>query len=156
VIAIALDRNPAVLQAARDWSAGFSELRFVLGDVTRLPVAVTSGGPVDLTVCANTLHHLDPAQLAEAIAGLAAVTRRRLVVSDLRRSAWNARLFPWLARVLGLHPMSRFDGQLSLRHALSATELATAARAAGLDGCRVRHDWLRVELVWDRPDGALS
>ena len=47
--------------------------------------------------------------------------------------------------------MSRYDGQLSLRHALSADEMAAAATDAGLSGWRLRRDWISVELVWDRP-----
>jgi SAM-dependent methyltransferase len=148
VSVVALDRSRAVLDAARSWTDPDGPVALVGGELGRPPLAA---GAFDLTLCANTLHHLEPDAVAPALAALAAVTRGRLVVTDLRRSRALARVFPLLARLAGLHAMSRHDGAVSLRNALAPEELAAAAAAAGLTGCRVTARGWWLELVWDRP-----
>src|SRR5438105_7337817 len=79
---VAADLHPQMLRLARGWSAGLP-IRFVRCDARRLPFRDRS---VDLVLCSLMLHHLDEADAAQVLQELGRVTRRRLIVNDLRRS----------------------------------------------------------------------
>lgn len=69
---LGLDLTPALLEQARaaGTAANLSNLLFLLGDATALPLADAS---LDLVICAYSLHHF--AEPARAVAELARVTR---------------------------------------------------------------------------------
>ena len=67
---LAVDREPELLEEARQRAAPFPNVTFAEGDITRLDLA---GGTFDLAGCARTLHHVRRPELA--IAELARVTR---------------------------------------------------------------------------------
>jgi SAM-dependent methyltransferase len=67
---LALDREPMLLEEARQRAAPFPNVIFAEGDITQLDLAT---GTFDLTACARTLHHVKRPELA--IAELARVTR---------------------------------------------------------------------------------
>src|SRR5438128_600252 len=79
---VAADLHPQMLQLARGWSAGLP-IRFVRCDARRLPFRDRN---VDLVLCSLMLHHLTEADAAQVLQELGRVTRRRLIVNDLRRS----------------------------------------------------------------------
>jgi len=57
--------------------------------------------------------------------------RRGVVVADLVRSDFGIVGIYLLTGFLVRHPMNKFDGRLSIRHAFSFRELAAAAAEAG-------------------------
>jgi ubiquinone/menaquinone biosynthesis C-methylase UbiE len=92
----------------------------VRGDATRLPFANRA---VDIVMCSQTLHHFDDASASAVLRELDRVARRRVIVSDLRRS-WVAAAGLWAASFpLGFHPVSRHDGVVSIMRGYTTQEL---------------------------------
>jgi SAM-dependent methyltransferase len=123
----------------------------VRGDATRLPFANRA---VDVVMCSQTLHHFDDASASAVLRELDRVARRRVIVSDLRRS-WVAAAGLWAASFpLGFHPVSRHDGVVSVLRGYTVAELralvecATGRRAAtrARAGFRVATAWSPTEV----------
>ena len=123
----------------------------VRGNATALPFADRS---VDVVMCSQTLHHFDDAAAKSVLRELDRVARRRVIVSDLRRS-WLAAAGLWIASFpLGFHPVSRHDGVVSIMRGYAGDELrrlVTASIGRSPD-VRRRRGW-RVTASW-RPGGA--
>ena len=130
----ALDRDLPTLRVARGLAAGYPEIVLLGGDALALPVRAAS---VDVVISALTLHHLEPAAAARALAEMDAAARRGLVVNDLVRSRTAYRAV-WLAtRLLARNRMSRHDGPLSVRRAYVPDELRALCEKAGLFDARI-------------------
>lgn len=129
LLAIGLDVKRLHLEAAP------ATVRRVLADVRRLPFRAQS---FDVVTASLFLHHFDEAQLPELLRSLFALTRKALVVNDLRRARVPhlfARLvFPWIFQ----SRVSVQDGLTSIRRGFTPAELRTAFDAAGLDGVEIR------------------
>ena len=117
------------------------------GDALRLPFATRS---VDVVTCSQLLHHFTEADGARLLAELDRVARRRVIVSDLRRSYLAAGGF-WLASwPLGFHKVTRHDGVVSVMRGFTAPELGAlveeavgrAPRVARRLGWRVTASWV--------------
>ncbi|MEM9345883.1 MAG: methyltransferase domain-containing protein [Planctomycetota bacterium] len=104
----------------------------------------------DAVVNSLFLHHLENSQILELLSQLKHA--RHVVISDLVRSR-----FAYAATRIGVQALSRsrvvhVDGPLSVRAALTQTELRDLAVQAGMDGALVKPSWpLRQLLVWSRP-----
>lgn len=89
-------------------------------DAARLPFADDS---VDVVACSQLLHHFEAADARAVIAELHRVARRRVVISDLRRS-WLAAAAFWLgATILRFHAITRHDGVVSVMRGFTPGEL---------------------------------
>jgi len=99
----------------------------VCGDALALPFADRS---VDFVLCSQLLHHFDDQRAVGLIAELDRVARRRVVISDLRRSWFAAAGWSVAALVLGFHPITRHDGRLSVLRGFTEGELGGMVVAA--------------------------
>ena len=144
LVTIDMAETLAVASRARTGNA-------VRGDATALPFGDRS---VDVVMCSQTLHHFDDATATSVLRELDRVARRRVIVSDLRRS-WLAAAGLWIASFpLGFHPVSRHDGVVSIMRGYAGDELrrlVTASIGRSPD-VRRRMGW-RVTATW-RPAGA--
>jgi hypothetical protein len=116
------------------------------GDVRWLPFADRS---VDIVVCSQLLHHFPESEIPGVLRELHRVARKRVIVSDLRRS-WIAAAGIWLASFpLGFHPVSRHDGVVSVLRGFTSHELgAHVIRAISMaPTVRRRLGW-RVTAAW--------
>jgi 2-polyprenyl-3-methyl-5-hydroxy-6-metoxy-1,4-benzoquinol methylase len=144
---VALDRNPLMLAYTRTHPAAAPEMRFVCGDALHLPFRSQSA---DVTLCSLALHHFTEQDAVALLRELARVTRRALIVNDLRRSP-TAYALIWLITRFCRNRMTRYDGPLSVRRAFTMDEVRALAQAAGLQGARVlRQPFFRQALVWER------
>jgi SAM-dependent methyltransferase len=119
----------------------------VCGDALALPFADRS---VDLVTCSQVLHHFPDAEARLLLRELDRVARRRVVVSELRRS-WLAAGGIWLASFpLGFHPVSRHDGVVSVMRGFTRRELRDCVHAATgkTPAVRDRLGW-RVTASWE-------
>jgi ubiquinone/menaquinone biosynthesis C-methylase UbiE len=148
--AFAGDLSPPILAAARAEIARVAPGAVILlcCDARALPLPARS---VDLVTCSLALHHLGPDDATAALCELGRVTRHTLIVSDLARG----RLAYLGARLLAIpfrNPLTRHDAAVSVLRAYTRDELATLARAAGLEGARVRARFpFRLILTWSPP-----
>ena len=99
----------------------------VCADALSLPMADRS---VDFALCSQVLHHFEHDRALQLITELDRVARRRVIVSDLRRS-WVAASGFWLASVLlRFHPITRHDGTVSVMRGFTDGELGGMVVAA--------------------------
>jgi ubiquinone/menaquinone biosynthesis C-methylase UbiE len=143
---VVVDTELDALRLARSTGPAGGELLLVRADAAALPFR---RGSMDVAVAALVLHHLDPDAAVRALREMAAVARRGVVVSDLLRSRLSLVLV-WLAtRIFRCHPISRYDGPLSVRRAYAPEELHALARKAGLGRLEVRRHplWGRLLAV---------
>jgi SAM-dependent methyltransferase len=104
-------------------------VRRVVADVKALPFP---SGAFDVVLASHFLHHFDGAETAAVLRRLYDLTRRALVVDDIRRArvpyVFARSLFPFMLR----SRVSVVDGALSIRRAFTARELAAAFAEAGI------------------------
>jgi SAM-dependent methyltransferase len=110
-------------------AAGPPEVRRVRADVRALPFRPRS---FDVVLASLFLHHFDAPEVAAVLRGLFALTRRALVINDLRRArvpyVFGRAAFPLLFR----SPVSVEDGLLSIRRGFTGGELEAAFAEAGI------------------------
>jgi SAM-dependent methyltransferase len=145
---VAVDLHPQMLRLAKAWSAGLP-IRLARCDARRLPFR---DGSVDLVLCSLMLHHLTEADAVQVLRELGRVTRRRLIVNDLRRSR-IAYILIWLITRLSRNPLTRYDSPASVERAFTPAELRALAHGAGLDRDGhigiYSHRYYRMALVYE-------
>lgn len=141
VSTVGLDTSEALALAAHD--AGLPVLR---ADARRLPIADRA---FDVVLCSQVLHHFRGDDGMLLVRELDRVARRRVIVSDIRRS-WLAAAGIWLASwPLRFHPVSRHDGVVSVLRGFTGDELGAVVRAAvGVTPRVMRHRGFRVTASW--------
>jgi 2-polyprenyl-3-methyl-5-hydroxy-6-metoxy-1,4-benzoquinol methylase len=143
--AIGLDLHPEALRYARSRSRHYPELCWIRGTSDELPFPPRS---FDLVVCSCFLHHLSPERATEFLREAAEISRGWVIAGDLVRSRSAYLAFCAVAPILGLHPVTRHDGAVSIQRAYSPDEVAAFAAAAGLSGWRLqRHPFARMTLT---------
>ena len=111
---------------------GHRQLR-VVASADRLPFA---DGAFDWSLSTLLLHHFDRAANLLVLAEMRRVARGAAVVVDLRRSRLARLLFRPLARALGMGPVARYDGLVSLDAGVDAGRGGGARRGPAGDGAR--------------------
>lgn len=137
---IALERSPTAAAMLRD--AGWST---VLGDTAALPFRDAS---VDWVLASQMMQHFSPAAAPHVISGLARVARRAVLIADLRRSPVARVLFAMASRLLRFDPMTRQDGDTSIRRGFSVRSLEQSLERAGMPARVIRRPGWRLASVW--------
>jgi SAM-dependent methyltransferase len=148
---LATDLHPQTLDVARARLSGTPGIHFQLADALRLPFEDRA---FDFAICSTLLHHFATTDAVRAVTELARVSRRGIVVNDLRRSSYallGARLLA--VTVWRRSRFTRHDGPLSVRRAFTPDELHRIAALAGLDHAEIRsHHPFRISLTAARLD----
>lgn len=122
-----LDARPEVLAVAR-WFAA-DGVTLLAGDARALPLPDDS---VDVAHASLLLHHLDPSDAVAALREMARVSRRGVVVNDLRRGPLPY-VMTWITTMaLARSRYTRHDGPASARRAYTLGELDRMLTDAGL------------------------
>lgn len=143
----ACDKSVIAVSHARDNAAKHSAaIRFFQCDV----LTDDLGKSYDVIVSSLFMHHLDSGQAVGFLKKLAANTQRRLIINDLRRSA-----FGWVmalsAGTILRSRVVRVDGIRSVRAAYTMREAADIAVQAGLDTVLVEPQYpFRFVMMWSR------
>lgn len=118
----------------------------ICGDALALPLADRS---VDIVLCSQLLHHFDHDRGLALIAELDRVARRRVIISDLRRSWIAAAGFVAAAWVLRFHPITRHDGRISVLRGFTEGELGgMVVSATGVQPAIRRRLGYRLTASW--------
>lgn len=145
---ICLDLHPAILNAARRQSARYPEMTLLRGDARAVPLADDSA---DYVTCSLALHHFVPEDAVRILKEMDRVSRRGLIVNDLRRSRVAWALIWLLTRLFRANRLTRHDGPVSTLRAYTPTELKSLAERAGLKDARIRrHAFYRMALTLDK------
>lgn len=125
----AVDSHPEVLAIARHNLRGTDEVTLLHADVRALPVFDAS---LDVAHASLLLHHLEPDDVVATLAELRRVSRRGVVINDLRRGRVAVAVSSLTVLALARGRYTRHDGPMSARRAYSIPELDELAGRAGL------------------------
>jgi ubiquinone/menaquinone biosynthesis C-methylase UbiE len=148
VTVIGLDLMVRHLEIAQDETASQDNIEFIQADATCLPYADNS---VDYVICSLLLHHFTRRQAVALLKDAYRCARHGIIISDLVRG-W----FPYIGYKLiqpffRLHPITRQDGETSIKRGFTPSELAAMAQAADLSTATIHHHPLfRMTLVADK------
>ena len=100
----------------------------------------------DFVICSKTLHHFTEQQAVRLLKEAARVTRRGLLILDLRRSWIAYALIGILSRLFTRNRLTRYDGPLSVLKAFTPAEFTALAGEAGVPGFKIVREpfWLMV------------
>jgi|SRR5436305_1285128 len=123
----AVDRQSATLEIAKKLSVNYPEISFVEENILEWQ----PGEPYDLVFCTLALHHFSDEDAIRLLRRCRELSRKFVLVSDLRRG-WVATMGVYLlTATLFREPMTKYDGRLSAARAFSFSEMNLLAQQAG-------------------------
>ena len=139
---VGLDGRIELVKATREWPTPG-----ICGDALALPFASAS---FDCVLASQVVHHFTRVEALHLLREMHRVAKRRVIVSDLRRS-WTAAAGLWLVSFpLGFHPVSRHDGVVSILRGFDGPDLAALISDAVGVRPRIRHRFAwRVTASWE-------
>ena len=140
----AVDQNPATLEIAKGWSADYPEINFINANILEWQ----PNEPYDLVLCSLALHHFTEEDAVRLLRRCRELTRRFVLVSDLRRGYLATIGVFLLTAAIFRDPMTRVDGRLSAARAFSFTEFGSLAQQAGWRNFRHRRFRFARQAIW--------
>jgi 2-polyprenyl-3-methyl-5-hydroxy-6-metoxy-1,4-benzoquinol methylase len=123
----AIDQQSSTLEIARGLSADYPEIDFKEGDV----LSFGEDGQYDIVLCSLALHHFDEPTAVRLLERCRRLSKRFVLVSDLRRCFLATVGVYLLTALIYRDPMTRNDGRLSAARAFSFRELGLLGERAG-------------------------
>jgi len=141
----AVDKNPQILEIARQRTAGFDNIKIEKHDILAVPYADQS---FDVVLASLVIHHLSRTDAVLLLREMKRLSRMLCIVNDLNRS-WPAYGLAWLfAHISTRNPLSRNDAPVSVLRAFRPEELRAMAADAGLANITIkRSPFCRLLLV---------
>jgi 2-polyprenyl-3-methyl-5-hydroxy-6-metoxy-1,4-benzoquinol methylase len=140
----ALDRQYATLQIATRLSADYPNISFVEGNVLEWD----SPQPYDMVFCTLALHHFSESDAVRVLRRCRELSRRFVLVSDLRRG-WLGTIGVYLlTATIFREPMTVFDARLSTARAFSFSELGDLAKRAGWENFGQQSFKFARQAIW--------
>ena len=123
----AVDQQTSTLEIARGLSADYPEIEFKQADV----LSFGEDGQYDIVLCSLALHHFDEATAVRLLERCQRLSRKLVLVSDLRRGFLATVGVYLLTAFIYREPMTRTDARLSAARAFSFREFGSLAERAG-------------------------
>ena len=123
----ALDRQLATLEIARKLSADYPEISYLEANLLEWQPS----DHYDIVLCSLVLHHFSKKDAVRVLQRCRQLSRKFVLVSDLRRGFLAAAGVYLLTALIFREPMTRYDARLSAARAFSFAELGELARKAG-------------------------
>ncbi len=123
-----VDLNPHAAQAAREFTAPGSSIRWITGDAFSSPLPALP----DLIISSLFTHHLPDDGIVQFIAWMERTAIRGWFINDLHRDAVPYYLFKLLAKPARWHRFVQHDGPVSIRRSFRADDWLTYLAAAGI------------------------
>jgi 2-polyprenyl-3-methyl-5-hydroxy-6-metoxy-1,4-benzoquinol methylase len=124
---VALDRQPATLEIARRLSADYPEISYREANILEWNTV----DAYDIALCTLALHHFSNEDAVRLLRKSCQVSKRFVLVSDLRRSFSLIAGVYLLTTLIFREPMTRYDARLSVIRAFSFSEMRDLAMRAG-------------------------
>ena len=148
----ALDRQPATLEIARRLSADYPEISYREANVLEWnPIEA-----YDITICTLALHHFSDEDAVRLLGRCRQLSKRFVLVSDLRRSFSLVAGVYVLTALIFREPMTRYDARLSARRAFSFFETRDLAVRAGWQDFGHKKFCVGRQAVWGKGEIAAS
>ncbi len=123
----AVDRQPATLEIARRLSSDYPEISYREANI----LDWNSVAAYDITLCTLALHHFSNEDAVRLLRRCREISKRFVMVSDLRRSFSLIPGVYLLTALIFREPMTRYDARLSTLRAFSFSEMRDLATRAG-------------------------
>jgi SAM-dependent methyltransferase len=123
----ALDQQSATVDIAKRLSADYPNITFVEGNI----LDWETSEPCDLVLCTMALHHFTDEDAIRVLRRCRDLSRKLVLVSDLRRSRFGTIGVQLLTATIFREPMTKHDARLSMARAFSFAEMNDLARRAG-------------------------
>jgi 2-polyprenyl-3-methyl-5-hydroxy-6-metoxy-1,4-benzoquinol methylase len=128
---VGVDLNPMSEGIARAALPAGLDIDYRTGDYRDQPEAF------DFIISSQVAHHMSDGQLGEFLRYMEANTAKGWLVADLNRHVFSHTGYPLLARLMGVHPIVRQDGTLSIARSIRPSEWPAILARAGLDPSQV-------------------
>jgi 2-polyprenyl-3-methyl-5-hydroxy-6-metoxy-1,4-benzoquinol methylase len=145
----AIDQQSSTLEIARGLSADYPEIDFKEGDV----LFVGEDEQYDIVLCSLALHHFDEAAAVRLLERCRLLSRRFILVSDLRRGFLATAGVYLLTALIYRESMTRTDARLSAERAFSFREFGWLAERAGWRNFGHRKFRFARQAIWLEPAG---
>jgi len=119
----AVDQQPATLEIARGLSAEYPEISYHAANILEWDCAQG----YDISLCSLALHHFSDDDAVKLLRRCGALSKRFVLVSDLRRGFLLRAGVYMLTALIFREPMTRFDARLSAERAFSFVEMRELA-----------------------------
>ncbi|HVI80327.1 MAG TPA: methyltransferase domain-containing protein [Candidatus Acidoferrum sp.] len=123
----AVDRQAATLEIASRLSTGYPEISYHQANILEWD----SAPRYDIALCSLVLHHFSDDDAAKVLRRCRELSKRFVLVSDLRRGFLLVGGVYMLTAVIFREPMTRFDARVSAQRAFSFREMSELAIHAG-------------------------
>ncbi len=123
----AVDRQAATLEIATKLSSGYPEISYREANILEWDCAEA----YDIVLCSLTLHHFSDADAVKVLCRCRELSKRFVLVSDLRRGFLARVGLHFLTALIFREPMTRHDARLSAERAFSFSEMRDLAVRAG-------------------------
>lgn len=144
-----IDANLHTIEFARNASTGCSNIDYLQADLLD-PEFIFDD--YDLVLCGLFLHHLTNKELDILFSSLTQSSVSGIVINDLQRSPVAYFAFQGLSWILGMSPMARQDGLLSIKRSFRKQELSSLLIRHGIPIPRIAWKWaFRYLVVVDIP-----
>ena len=140
----AVDRQSATVQIARKLSVRYPEISFHKGDIREWDGAQ----PYDIALCSLVLHHFSDDDAAKILRRCRALSKRFVLVSDLRQGFLLRGGVHVLTMLIFREPMTRFDARLSAQRAFSFSEMRQVAIQAGWENFGHKKFRFARQTIW--------
>jgi 2-polyprenyl-3-methyl-5-hydroxy-6-metoxy-1,4-benzoquinol methylase len=140
----AVDQQSSTIEIAQRLSADYPAIHFHTANVFEWGDA----GSYDIVLCSLALHHFTEEDATQLLRHCRALTRRYLLVSDLRRGLLATVGVYLLTAVLFRDPMTRYDGRVSAARAFAFAELHALAQRAGWENFHHRRFRFARQAIW--------
>jgi 2-polyprenyl-3-methyl-5-hydroxy-6-metoxy-1,4-benzoquinol methylase len=123
---VGVDIDPRSKEAALAATPETMQIGFVTGDYRDVP------GRFDYVVSSLVAHHMSERELRSFVRFMERNAMRGWLVNDLHRHRFALFAFPLLARAIGVHPIVREDGTLSIARSFRSEDWRRILRQSGL------------------------
>lgn len=123
----AVDQQSATLEIGRRLSADYPNIEFIEANI----LSWKPSEPYDIALCTLALHHFSNDDAVRVLRRCRELSRKFVLVSDLRRGFFGSFGVYLLTATLFREPMTRFDARLSMARAFSFSEMRELALRAG-------------------------
>ena len=123
----AVDQQSATLEIARRLGADYENIDFIETNI----LSLEPREPYDIALCTLALHHFSDDDAVRVLQHCRELSRKFVLVSDLRRGFFGTAGVFLLTATLFREPMTRFDARLSMTRAFSFSEMRDLAVRAG-------------------------
>jgi ubiquinone/menaquinone biosynthesis C-methylase UbiE len=143
----AIDQQYSTLEIARDLSADYPEIDFKQGDV----LFFGEDRQYDIVLSSLALHHFDEAAAVRLLERCRLLSKRFVLVSDLRRGFLATVGVYLLTALIYRESMTRTDARLSAERSFSFREFASLAERAGWKSFGHRKFRFGRQAIWLEP-----